>query len=378
MLPGRSVKSKTKSGRGQLVWPALLAISLAGCGGDDSTAQQPSGFAVTGSFGHMNTVTVTGSGFGVKAQAAPVVWDDGSGTNILQKWDGAWPDQNATYNTTYRSPQRGIGLPHANITKYIAGAHYGFDGPDAGYNVIFWKNRTIASYPAYSYMSWYQRIDDAWVFQDDLTPDTDNNIKMSAFSVCCSPYELPNNWYIEFNPRPSSASSSCTWHINDDGNSIDFPDQNGHNWFWNQAVNPMAGAWVKIEQEIKYSRQSDGYIKLWENGVLKVNYAGATDKYSGSARSEGIGGYARSRSINNWRYFADVYLDYTPARVVLANNGSLGQATIVETQIPTSWSDTSITFTVNLGKLTAGQTGYLFVVNAAGQPTDTGFPVQLQ
>ena len=140
----------------------------------------------------------------------------------------------------------------------------------------------------------------------------------------------------------------------------------------------MSGGWTKIEQEISYSRGSDGYIKLWENGVLKINYAGVTDLYPGTARSEGIGGYARSRSTNNWRYFADVYLDYTPARVVLANNANLSLATIIETQIPTGWSDTSIALTVNLGQFTSGQTAYLFVVNPSGQPSDPGFPLVVQ
>ncbi len=55
----------------------------------------------------------------------------------------------------------------------------------------------------------------------------------------------------------------------------------------------MAGQWSKIELEIKYTNQSDGYIKLWENGKLKVDYSGHTDRYAGSSRAEGIGGYAR-------------------------------------------------------------------------------------
>jgi hypothetical protein len=376
-----TVRSRIDSGHGKLAVLGLVMLSACGGGESLSTGSPPtpppnlSSLQVTGGFVHNNTVLVTGTQFGTKVPAAPVVWDDASGTSIFDKWDGAWPDLNPTYDTEYRAPQRGIGLPHANITSYIAGAHYGSGGANAGYNVIFWKNRTISSYPAFSYMSWYQRIDDAWVFQDNLTPDTDNNIKMSAFSVCCSPYELPNNWYVEYNPRPTSPSSSCTWHLNDDGFSLEFPDQNGHNWFWGPCINPMSGVWIKIEQEIKYSRQSDGYIKLWENGVLKVNYAGATDLYSGNERSEGIGGYARSRSTANWRYFADVYLDYEPGRVVLANNSRLDLATIRENQIPLTWSDTSITFSVNLGRFTAGQTAYLFVVNTSGQATNPGFPL---
>jgi hypothetical protein len=346
--------------------------------GTTSSGSTPVIQATAGAFHHKGTVTISGSGFGDKARAAPVVWDDASGTSILEKWDGAWPNQNPAYNTEYRSAQRSIGLPHARISRYIAGAHYGWGGADAGYNVVFWKNRTSPSYPAYTYMSWYQRIDDAWIFQDNLTPDTDNNIKMSAFSVCCSPYELPNNWYVEYNARPTSRSSSLAWHINDDGSSLQSPDANGRSWWWSGAINPMSGVWTKIEQEIKHSSQSDGYIRLWENGVLKINYAGPTDKYAGTARSEGIGGYARSRSANNWRYFADVYLDYTPARVVLANSNDLGAATVIENQIPSIWGSSSITVTANLGRFAAGQTAYLYVVNASGQRNSPGYPIVVQ
>jgi chitodextrinase len=215
-----------------------------------------------------------------------------------------------------------------------------------------------------------------------LATGTRYYIAVTAFSVCCSPYELPNNWYVENNSRPISASSIPTWHLVDDAEdrpqeSLQDPDVNGHGWFWNSAVNPMSGVWSKIEQEVKYSRQSDGYIRLWENGVLKINYAGPTDRYAGNTRSEGIGGYARSRSTNNWRYFADAYLDYTRARVVLANNPSLSLATIIEPQVTTNWSGTSIGVSVNLGRLTSGQTAYLFVIDPAGTANAAGFPVVL-
>jgi hypothetical protein len=310
---------------------------------------------------------VGGAGFGDKPQAAPVVWDDASGSNIQDKWDGAWPNYptNPAYNATYRTPQRGISLPHGRITQYIAGAHYPGDGAEAGYNVMFWKNRTFASYPAYTYASWYQRIDDNWQF--GLGDPPDDNLKAFAFSICCSPYELPNNWYIEYNTRPTSRTSSASWHIVDDAEGTARQSLENVSLWFGGAVNPMGGQWVKIEVEIKYSNQSNGYIKLWENGTQKIFYVGRTDRYAGLDRTEGIGGYARGRAVNNWRYFADVYLDYTPARVVLANSANLSAATIVEPQIPSSWSSTSITFAANLGRLTSGQTVYLFVVSPSGE-----------
>jgi hypothetical protein len=61
--------------------------------------------------------------------------------------------------------------------------------------------------------------------------------------------------------------------------------------------------------------------------------------------------------------------------VVLADKPVLSQASIVEVQIPSAWSDGSITAQVNLGKFTQGQAAYLFVVDASGNVSATGLPV---
>lgn len=343
----------------------IAACLIMGMAGAASAA--PVVLQASGTFSHKGTTTISGSGFGTKAAAAPLVWDDASGTNILNKWDGAWPNRssNTTNNTAYRTPIRGIGLPHSHITKYIAGSGAENSGYDAGWNIVFWKN--TATKPSYIYASWYERADDAWVFGGD------NNFKRFAYSVCCSPYEMPNNWYESM--TPSSRTDTPGWMINDDGTSMSNPDVSGHNFWWNDGGNPM-NAWTKIETAVHISSGSDGYIKVWDSGKLVVNYTGPTDKYAGSSRSIGIGGYIRmSGQPNNWRYFADAYVDTTLARVVLANNAVLAAATIVETQIPSSWSNTSINISVNLGKFTSGQTAYLFVVDSSGAPSAAGIPV---
>jgi hypothetical protein len=343
---------------------ASLLMSLAG-----SAVAAPAIQATSGTLDHKATVTITGTGFGTKATAAPVVWDDASGTNLLSKWDGAWPSNNPTYNTGYRAPMRGIGLPHSNITRYIAGADAENLGYNAGWNVIFYKNRTMTSFPAYTYASWYHRADNAWTFCGD------NNYKSFDYSTGTSPFSA-SNWYLAFGPpHPGSTTDGAQWLYTDDANSLMNPDMNGHNAWWGTAVNPMAGQWTKVELEIMYTNQSNGYIKLWENGTLQLNYSGPTDKYSGTARSEGVGGFARCNYTNNWRYWADVYLDYTPARVVLANNSNLANATIIETQIPANWTANSIGISVNLGKFAAGQPAYLFVFDSTGTHNATGFQV---
>src|SRR6266404_4673257 len=177
------------------------------------------------------------------------------------------------------------------------------------------------------------RADTAWIFGGD------NNYKTFAYSICCSPYEMPNNWYTAYGPpHPSSKTDSAQWLFTDDGGSMSNPDVNGHNVWWDTAVNPMAGTWSKVEIAIKVTDQTNGYVKMWENGHQVMGYVGPTDKYPGTRRTIGIGGYARMQEPSNWRYFDDVYLDTTLSHVVLADKPLLSQAKIIENQIPSSWS----------------------------------------
>ena len=360
-----------------------LWIAIALLGSVAVADAQPSLTSTSGTWSHKGTIAISGSGFGAKASAAPVVWDDASGTDIAATWDGAWPDcsRNSAYNLAYRTPAevgRHIPLPHKHLTKYIAGAHHGpTPGPQCGYSVILWKTRTTTSFPSYSYISWYQRVDDNWRFGGD------DNFKTFAYSQGSGPYNLPNNWYAEYNARPTSRTSGAAYHLNDDATgspaqSLQAPDANGHSWWWEGAVNPMSGAWAKVEMELKYSNRPDGYIKLWENGVLKIDYRGATDRLPGSARTEGIGGYARNYpQTSNWRYFADVYLDYSRARVILGNAPTLEASTVREVQVPTTWSNTAIAVSANLGTFNVGQIAYVYVVDPNGQVNKAGLPITI-
>lgn len=302
---------------------------------------------------HGQLVTVTGSGFGTKSPAAPVVWDTCKEEGLSSQWSGAWPSSSGEYNLRCRPPHRGVEPPHARSTMYLAGAHAQKNGASAGYNVVVWKTRRINSYPAYSYATWYQRADPQWNFCED------NNYKTFTFGAGTTPYD-GKYWYHEYNPTfGSRAATNGVWHFN----NLETPDRNGHSYWWGSAVNPHAN-WSKIEQEIRWATDGSGYVKVWENGRLVMNYAGRTDNDSGGgSRVEGIGGYARcDNRPNNWRYFADLYLDTSRSRIVLGNASTLDASRKRETQIPRSWSDGLIEYEANLGSFAAGETVYEFIV----------------
>jgi hypothetical protein len=316
--------------------------------------------AESGDWNHNSSQVITGPGFGTKSTPAPVVWDDCSGTVITDLWDGAVPSActDSNFNMAYRAVHRGIALPpNSRGTKYMAGCHGESGGFDAGLDCMFWKTRNHTSYPFYIYVSYYQRSDDNWVF--GLGSPGDNNYKTGDYSSGTAPY-TPPNWYDEYNTAPSSTSSTPEWH----GNLL--PDGDSSNWWWDPGTNPMSGVWTKIEKLYTLSDTTAGNFKLWDNGVLKANYTGTTDGFSGTPRTLSIGGYTRGYgNSNQWRYFKDIYLDYSRARVVLANNATLASATIIEPQIPTAWSDSSITVDVNCGQFAQGATAHLHVIDSS-------------
>ncbi len=343
---------------------APLAASLAAA----ATLAAPSVQQVNGPLDHNATITITGSGFGAKPTSAPILWDNATGKKMSSKWDGAWPDKLPGFNTQYYGAMRGVKPPHEHDTRFIAGAHQSNKAADAGYDVVIFKNVTVEP-SSYVYVSWYQVADRLWNFGGD------NNFKTFVYSVCCGAYQDPY-WYTMYGPpHPSSNSDTgLVWAIN--GQQLANPDRNGKNAWWKPAVNPTAGQWSKVEMAIKVSNQPDGYVKQWENGRLVIDYAGPTDTWPGDQRTIAIGGYARMQgSANNWRYFDDVYIDTTLARVVLADKPALADATIIENQVPSIWSDGSITATVNLGKFKQGQAAYLIVVDPDGTPSDQGLAV---
>lgn len=344
----------------------------------------------SGTVANKNTITIKGTGFGTKSTAAPVIWDDASGTKITDKWTGGYPnastDSNA--NLQYRAVgYRGVAGPHANSTKYIVGAHCCGTAANTGIDVMLFKSRTMNSFPQYTYASWYERVDPAWTTTESGMV---NNYKIWDFSYGTSPYI--SDWHINYtfsNKFSSTGTREVNCQVNDNGSTLTRPSY--PNWYgqgaepWTDCYNPIVGGWKKIEVEIKYSTATDGYIRWFTNGDRTLfNFINTKTATGAGTWSEAIGGYtgwyqtAGGSNLKNFRYYADVYLDYSLARVVLANNSDLAKATIVETQIPSAWNDNLITVAVNLGYFsTAGQTAYLFVVDPTGAYNATGFPVTI-
>lgn len=355
---------------GKIISVLLLAFTIS-----SSLWGAPTISGVSGTVSHGQSITISGSGFGTKSTAAPTIWDDCSGTDTSVMWSGAWPTvvNSATYGATYRTPAtvgRNVSLPHTHVSKYLCGANYQTwdEGgrADSGNNVMVWKTRTQGTFPQYTYCSYYEQRDPNFDFTQDAT---DDNYKTWDYSRGGTPYggdySMDYNWYLE-------DFDTGEWHIVDDGSAgITSPPPSS---VWG---GPYAqSGWGKVEIEICYTDQASGYIKVWENGVLDLDYSGPTDTMPGTDRSECVGGYARDRGTGNWRYWNDIYLDNTRQRVLIGNANTLaGCTTLREVQIPSAWTDTSITATVNQGGFADEATAYLYVFDATGTANSTGYSI---
>jgi hypothetical protein len=337
---------------------------------------------ISGNFNHKSQVTIIGNNFGIKVKSAPVVWDDASGTNMSTTWDIAVPNSaaNSNYNMQYRSKgYRNVDGPHANSQKYIVGGHTNTWNAYAGGAVMISKIMPSRNEGSIFYQRAYYRLDPNWQFAN--TGDTnDNNHKWWAANFGgAGPYENTYN-YIDYDQGKFTNGTSVVQHKYSPGtpeHTLTSPDVNGHSNWWSSSANPVS-KWTLYEVEYKISTTTNGYLKVWADGALVMNYAGRTDFNTSSSMAFGFGGYSATYTIspiNNFRYFSDIYMDNTAARVVLGNNELLSSSTIIEPQIPSAWSTNSISVNVNLGKFSAGQTAYLFVVDANGVRNAKGFAI---
>jgi len=116
--------------------------------------------SVSGPAQHGKVLTISGSGFGQKSPAAPMVWDDCSDNSSLSKHYHSWQPTNASkseYNFQYHPTSfRSVGGPHNRAGYMLGGAHGGSQTDySSGYNVMFGVPLSSHRY----YLSYYYRVD---------------------------------------------------------------------------------------------------------------------------------------------------------------------------------------------------------------------------
>lgn len=334
---------------------------------------------------HGDVVTITGPGnLGVRLASpfpggAPI-WDDGSSSqaDVRDLWTDAWPKGCLDpVNDMQRraSGYRGVAAPHSRTNRYLAGAH-AQNTPMTGYNVFVWRHfPNPANLDLYA--SCYYRDDPAWEFSGGANDDNHKNFMYVASNGTGGPYNLAQLLFVYAVPGYTSASdTTIKWFTGRQGNNLG-------GWFeitgnsLGSVYSPVADArnptqaWTKYEFLIRTG--NPGFIRLYENGRLVASMNGHVDTSVLTHRMFVFGSYARQYNRpQNVRYFTDLYLDTSFARVMLLSEGLFsstlgvteGVAATREIQPIHAWSASSIQFRVNLGSFGTAGTAGLYVVDA--------------
>jgi hypothetical protein len=370
-------------------------------------------------------VTISGSSFGTKNPAAPLWWDDGEGASINtpgvmtsgelnwvvsgwlsgsnKRYRSAEPSGTSDTSTRmqYRQiPRRNVEAPHSRSTKYLTGCHDDEGecmGGEVGQNV----GLTVSAGNRYNkwFASYYLRLDPLWPIGSSSNYKFFNWEMGSPFTMYSSPFCYDNvngcggcdgfrkapdcnedYWgsphviqILNINTCPITTSPTC-------GSPVITKDSRKNN---------PRRQWIKQEHILDYS--GDYYIIKVDNADLlnSRNYSGCSLNKSSYPNAPGgvtIGGFWKQGVCGNnqddlndnaCRYFDDVYVDNTFARVVLADNSNYQLATIIEPQIPSTWASGQITVSINLGRFPSNSTAYLFVFDSNNDHNSTGYPVMI-
>lgn len=394
----------------------------------------PSVSDVSGTVSHGSQITISGSGFGEKKPAKPLLWDDGS-----EATDNVAPTSSANsqslvgysyvqpgpvrdgdtipepWQTKYRSvdwiPTGASGNlfivppPHNRVSRYIAGGHYmctsdcagQYDGGNNGardVGITVPANGPEGTFAPRWYASWYYRLHPAW----PACSGNDDNHKFSIVQSAQQAYgggSYPNDYFYMSNcpgESPCAGDENIrVWHSAVMPREDPLPDcddlrGDGSNAYTH---NPMLD-WVKMEEVIVNDGSELSQRSVYVDGAKGWQCMNAPDWFTNLAGqgigSYTVGGYYRWLQVpinqqhsDAIRFFSSIYVDSALSRVMLCNNQLLANdgTDICEPQIPAGWSDGSITATVNFGKLPDSGAVYLFVFDENNNHNAVGYPVTI-
>lgn len=332
---------------------------------------------ISGTVQNGSSISISGSGFGV-GKSAPLLWDTfengANGSNVASTpMIGTWTADNGLLVTT---AQRHSGTKSATAL-YSDGdgfTHITYSGLS--------NNNGIKYYQAF----WFRY--NSPIIQPGQNGAGQTKL-MQLWGTCkgiCSGATI-----TDYNPGIMVGGGSSDWwssyialertgdyrgtYLQEDwyeGPTL----SNNSGWIY-----PARNTWYFFEAILKQSTPgvSDGTV------ILKVN---GSDVYRHDpVRTRDISGQHWDFTtffdgMTNWSgstqsWVDDVYFNDTWARVMIGNAPTYSSSTAFDIQPATSWSDNSITMSVNSGVFTSGQTAYLYVFDANNVSNTQGFPITI-
>ena len=351
---------------------ALVCLAIA-----RTSTGAPSISSTSGTFTHDNSVTISGSGFGTKATAAPLKWEtfeDGvAGTNVTTT--NYWSVQSSTEDNvlfddgTYNSTRHGESDMHVRwIRDTDLGGTYCFYRENVGFASTGGK----AYVNTWVYIDYGYGDDDGWQLKLMYLHKDNAHGSKPMFSVKTWTYDNETTGSVQIHYCDDAAYGYSAYLMNGDASMM--PE----------------GYWVNLVMEYEDSSapdEDDGFARLYHSDALGSDPYCVRTKSDITTRceSEGATGYVDCVSLGYLTqngcdeattYWDDVYMDNSWARVEIGDASTYANCTHREMQIPTAWSTSSISIDVNQGSMSTG-TAYLYVVDDDGAVNSSGYQITI-
>lgn len=293
-----------------------------------------------------SSFTITGSGFGTKAQAAPIKFDQFQAyadDTTLQSNDAAWEQ----YQTN------GGGLIKSDRPRYAGGKYAYNDSTRSGFATNFHTfdpaDEVFLSYWFSTDQATYGAGGTYWVGKLSRITNAANGV-YNGVGVHALSNQNPQN---QTNPYLYQYNGTNTL-----GEVIDY------------VTVPQDNEWVRVDMYVKLSDLDTA------NGVFNCRTWGYEDYQNNAVPSRVTGNdyqldsvilglmHANHAGASGGLKITDVYIDNTLQRVELTDSADYASSTWSEIQPCDTWSDTSISGQLNTGGRSG--TAYLHVINASG------------
>jgi hypothetical protein len=366
---------------------------------------------ISGTINNNQNITISGSGFGTKTNAAPLVWDDFTkgtpGTSIIDKS----PKQTIIPSFTWQTTDSGAATPPTydnNLAEVRAGlsscTKHDFNSDPDNYNSCY----GLKYYPFNKiyFTFWYKIYEPTWntCKSRNTKPwviygEGNGGVVPAAYIGNGNPDYGDGGYRDSIQDMLDSETYGEVCQIIDPYNGTSLCNCKGcyHEW-GDLDLSSVHNKWIRMEA---YLVQSDPYPGPFPcsgscqtgnpNGMFLASIHDQTNPIHWDFNGTNIwtrvnnnnwtwqqttfGGAFFSRDdtypdqtcvANGFIYTDSAYIDNTLARIEICNTNNWNTRTHCEIQIPYLWNNGQIGITLNQGSFANGSTAYLFVIDANG------------
>lgn len=343
----------------------------------------PAVTGTTGTLTHGTSVTISGSGFGSKASAAPVAFGDMENNSVNARI-GAWtqtgyPDgiitvsgsnarhANSSYNATCTFANQnefcafqGAPASASIYAQYWVYLDSGFDWGLANIKLFrLWATSGAENLRVQSYN------------RGDVVVEGPDEGHGGYYSGACPP-SPSGGWYPVV---PGGSTADAVW-----GHSSNCSDWLPGSIEWRSLQTDISkSAWHLFQFEFQEgsANTANGTLRWWVDGKKVFDHSDVTTRTGAYNKFVQVLGFYRDSTNDGTGtlHLDDLYIDNTWSRVEIGDASTYATSTHREIQPATSWEDGSVAVTLNRGSFGASDNAYLYVVDSTGAVNSSGYAI---